>query len=204
MSANEAAETYPGTEPLCDWCHGRRIERMKGTEEQLTVLIDTTLDTKAFEATARLAEQRQRLRERLQRVQQDHQEQKKHWEQYLDEGRYCSHCDDYFQPHLTRWQPNAIKAMPGELPELEARLGKLKKGELYCLDPCPECEVEPGELHLDGCPFEECPLCKDRFDVCMEYGCNGTAEHPEPFLPDHPVWKQRIPYWGMRLAEGEQ
>lgn len=37
---------------------------------------------------------------------------------------------------------------------------------------CPECKVEWGELHKEGCDQEQCPLCGGQYISC---GCLSTS-----------------------------
>lgn len=33
-------------------------------------------------------------------------------------------------------------------------------------EPCPECDVEWGKLHEEGCDVEECPICGEQLLTC--------------------------------------
>ena len=44
---------------------------------------------------------------------------------------------------------------------------------------CPECFVEEGALHVEGCLQEECPQCGGQREEC---GCKTIIKHRIPYI----------------------
>jgi hypothetical protein len=53
---------------------------------------------------------------------------------------------------------------------------------------CPDCSVEPGQLHVPGCDIEPCPACGGQAISCPCPGKNGISASGSRRVPWNGEW----------------